>query len=196
MCEATTILAAGSALMGAVGAVGGGVAANKQAKYQAAEMENQAKVADWQAEQTMEQTRQEQIAFDRQASRQRGEMAALQAASGLRMDAGSLLDIAADTAREQAIDRQNLGYQGQLNAWGYNNQANALSASAANAKAAGRNALASGIMSGAGSLLGGVGSAYGGLKSDATDVGNITGGKKSDSLLSSGRKSVFSFGKK
>lgn len=181
MCEPTTILMATSAVMAAAGAVGSGISSHKQSKYQAEVMENQAKMEEARAVQSLEQNEAEIAKFDRQSARLRGEQNALMGASGLDMSSGSLMDIAADTVREQAIDRQNLAHQGKINAQDHVNQAGALRSQASLERSAGRNSLLGGIVSGSASLLGGAAGVAGGFGGGLDKVAKA--GKSGGSLL-------------
>ena len=197
MCDPMSALTTASLAMGAVSAVGGGISANQSAKYNAAEMERAAKVEEIRAIQAQEQAAREQGAFDRQAARQLGEQRVQMGASGLDMGSGTLLDIGVDTARELAIDRQNIGFQGDLNAWGHRNQASSLLNQASLTRSQGKNSLVSGVVSGGASLLGAAGGVYGGLSSSTSNGATSLGkaGKSSGKLTGSPSKSLNIWGR-
>jgi hypothetical protein len=160
MCEAATLTAVGLGLS-AVSAVGSGMASKQAADQQAEAMRAQAANEEIRAAQTIDQAAMEQGKLDRQNARLRGRQNALMAASGLDMNSGSLLDIAVDTAGEQTIDRQNIGFQGKLGASEHMNQADALNSQASMTKAGGNNAMLGGMLSAGGTILGGAGQLYG-----------------------------------
>jgi hypothetical protein len=147
--------------MSAASMIGGGMAQKQQADYQAKAMQAQAEVENARAVQASEQAASQITKFDRQAAQLRGQQNAQMAASGLNMNSGSLMDIAVDTAGEQAIDRQNLAFQGKINQLGFENSANALTSQASMSRISGNNAMLGGVLSAGGSILGGAGDLYG-----------------------------------
>jgi hypothetical protein len=151
------MMAIGLALS-AASAAASGMAQKQAADQQAEAMQAQANNEEARAAQTVDQAALEQAKFDREAARLRGQQNAQMAASGLDMNSGSLLDIGLDTAGEQAIDRQNIGFQGKLGAWEHMNQSSALNSQASMTKASGNNAMIGGLLSAGGTILGGAGS--------------------------------------
>ena len=184
MCEPTMIMAGVSAVVAAVGSVMQGKAQKDAADYNAQVMQNEASVAQTQADQSVQQAQSEQVKHDRQAALQMGHQRSLLAASGIDMSSGSALNQLVDNTGQFEIDRQNIGYQGQLNQWGYMNKANSLIGQSELEKAKGQSALTAGYMGAASSLIGGAGKVAGGLGSSSSPAASgVASGKPNSNLL-------------
>ena len=112
---------------------------NMAAQWNAQVMENNALLKDVQANQALEQGK-HNVALAKMGGgllveRQR----ASYAASGVKVDSGSALDVVAEQAGKNKYDQDMLQYNAELNAWGIRNEANNLRQQAAMTRATGRN---------------------------------------------------------
>jgi hypothetical protein len=140
------IMAVGAAVS-AVGQIRQGQAANAAAQYNAAVGENNARLAEQQAQsQAMVQ--------ERRASMQNGALKANLAANGVDVGEGSAIEILSQSAAAAEMDRQNIVYNGRMKAYSLRNGAT-LDLFQGNA------AEQNGYMSAAGSLLQSAGKMYG-----------------------------------
>lgn len=135
-----------SGVVGAMGAMQQGKAQSQAATYQAQVADRNAKIARQQADVEQEDQRRENL-------RQRGAIRAAYGGSGIEM-AGSPLDVLEDTAMEQELDVERIGYRGTLRALGENDKANLARAEAENAKSAGAIGAVGSILKAGTSLLG------------------------------------------
>jgi hypothetical protein len=152
---ATAALVIG-AVISAYSAVRAGQAQSAQAKYMG-------KVAQQNADATLQQGAAAQAAQRKDAMRKLGLMEANYGASGVDSSTGSPLDVLSDSVGQSTLDNLNTKYNYQLKALGYQN-------SAALDDATASNATTSGYLSAAGSLLGGAGKAYGQYSGTGTPV--------------------------
>lgn len=113
MAAAVPFLMVAGAAMSAMSAINQGRAAQAAAKYNASIAEQNSEVA---REQTLLQVRQ----ADRESYLRLGAIRAAQGASGGK-EAGSVLDVIADTAAQNEIERQDIVYRGALAQRGYQN---------------------------------------------------------------------------
>lgn len=138
------VLAIGASLIsGVVGAVG----AKNQADAAAAASEYNAKVDERNRTIVLNQTSVEQDDKRRENRRNLASIRAAYGASGFEM-AGSPLDLLEDTALEQELDVQRIGYDGQLKAIGLTESANRSRTEGANAKKAGKIGAATALIGG------------------------------------------------
>lgn len=135
-----------SGVVGAMGAMQQGKAQSQAATYTAQVADRNAKIARQQADVEQEDQRRENM-------RQRGAIRAAYGGSGIEM-AGSPLDVLEDTAMEQELDVERIGYRGALRALGENDKANLARAEAENAKSAGAIGAMGSILKAGTSLLG------------------------------------------
>jgi hypothetical protein len=135
-----------SGVVGAMGAMQQGKAQSQAATYTAQVADRNAKIARQQADVEQEDQRRENM-------RQRGAIRAAYGGSGIEM-AGSPLDVLEDTAMEQELDVERIGYRGTLRALGENDKANLARAEAENAKSAGAIGAMGSILKAGTSLLG------------------------------------------
>lgn len=142
------LMIAGAAVS-AISAYQQGQAAKKAGEYNAAIAMQNTKMARDQAAARAKQT-------DRMNRLRLGSIRASQGASGGAQDEGSVLDVLGDAAVQGELERQNVLYQGEVEARGHENQAQL---ARMGAKSAGK----AGIMSAGSALLGGASSAYGGM---------------------------------
>lgn len=171
MCDGGALTIA-SIAASVTSAAAGMASSYSQNKYQQAQAEQAARQEEFRALQQLEKTRQEQQAFDKQSAQQRGQQATIMAASGLDMSSGALLDLATDTAREQAIDRQNIGYNGRVAADDHLNSASSLRSQASGYGNAANNALIGGALNAGGSIIGQAGGLF-----DSTPAGTSSTSK-------------------
>lgn len=104
--------------MGLIGAAVSAVGNYRQGKTARAAAEYNAAVARQNAEIAREQTRRQIQQADREAYLRLGRIRAAQGKSGGAME-GSVLDILADTAAQNEIERQDIAYRGALGERGY-----------------------------------------------------------------------------
>ena len=135
-----------SGVVGAMGAMQQGKAQSNAATYTAQVADRNAKIARQQADVEQEDQRRENM-------RQRGAIRAAYGGSGIEM-AGSPLDVLEDTAMEQELDVERIGYRGTLRALGENDKANLARAEAENAKSTGAIGAIGSILKTGTSLLG------------------------------------------
>jgi len=116
MAQAVPFITAASAIFSAVGALQQGRAASQAAAYNSQINQQNAVIAQQQAEQQAgQQARENYLRL--------GAIRAAQGTSGGTGDAGSVLDVLADAGAQGELERQNILYQGQLAARGYQNTA-------------------------------------------------------------------------
>lgn len=116
MASIVPFITAASAIFSAVGALQQGRAASQAAAYNSQINQQNAVIAQQQAEQQAgQQARENYLRL--------GAIRAAQGTSGGTGDAGSVLDVLADAGAQGELERQNILYQGQLSARGYQNTA-------------------------------------------------------------------------
>lgn len=159
MSDPLSLLAGGTAL-GVIGGIAGGYsqAANYQAQANA--QNYNAAVQRQQAQQAMAQATEQANVQHRKASAALGEqrVATAQAGIGFEGTGGDLLEQSANYAE---LDRQNILYQGLLNAQGLNAQAEQSTYAAQVATSQKQPSIIGGFLGGSGTLLSGVGSYMG-----------------------------------
>lgn len=174
MCLAPAVVAGISLAMTAVGtytAVQGNISQGKQASAAAAYnkqlAENDAIRAEQQATDAIKRGATEEDRFRDQSSLLQGEQVSALASSGFTLDSGSPLQIMADTAEAIELDAQTIRYNAQMEAMGYENNAQASLSSAEMFRVQGNNASTNSYISAGTSLLSGLGQAgmqYGQMK--------------------------------
>lgn len=166
MCAPVAVVAAvASAAVATAGSVISGIGQAQQYRYQAQIADQNAKLANDQARDSIEQTTQEALRARRAQGQTEGQQTAAMAANGVDLGFGSAVDVIKDTRMLGAEDVGQI-YKGgnertrgfDINAWNYKSQA-----AANRAKASG--AMLQGIMGGVASALGG-----------ASQVAGMTGG--------------------
>ena len=184
------------ALAGIAGAVIGGVSASKSAKAQKKMSQYQADVANQQAILAQRQADQNSALVQLEAQREtkqlhrkymilEGIQKAARAASGLGGGSVTEGDIATDTFRTKTLDEIAIRYNADLKSWdlkqhaglevwGLGNQANMYGMEGRYAQMAGNYAVAGSIISGVGSTAGGVAGAAGAMKTTPTKTTNTS----------------------
>lgn len=109
------IIAVAAAAVSAYGAYQQGQAAKTQAKFNA-------KIADENAQSARAQSAMQQQQQDRENYKRLGAIRANQGASGGTME-GSALDVLGETAAQGELEKQNIGYRGEMQARGFTNTA-------------------------------------------------------------------------
>jgi hypothetical protein len=150
-----------AAVLGAVGSLYQGYAANQAAKAQASAAlqagEANARLAEAQATDAVKRGGEREEAMRRQLSMLRGRQAAQAAAMGVEADSGSALDIRDASMLEGERDVSTNALNHAREAWGYGVQAanyrSQAAAEAAAARAQGRSAMIGGMFGAASSLL-------------------------------------------
>lgn len=174
MCELTTMLMIGSTVMGAVGAVQQGKAAEMQGRaaqqaseYNAKVADMNAKIAERQARDAVERGQQEEQQQRMRTSQIIGQQRVAMAANGVDVGFGSPLDVLVDTATMGELDaltiRSNTYREERdIRQQGANStaQAGMYRAEGRNALAEGRGARRAGFMDAFGTILGGGAKAY------------------------------------
>lgn len=155
MCEPTTILTIASAVVSTASSVMSGIGASQQANYAAQVNEQNAKLANEQAKDSIQNTNLEAQRRYRQLAQTQGRQQAAMAANGIDLNFGSPVNVQKDTAAIGAEDIGQIykaGFQQthghDVSAWNYGSQAAADRARA-------RGAMVQGIMGGLSSALGG-----------------------------------------
>lgn len=143
MCEPTTIILAVGAVIGAVGQVRAGRAANETAK-------SNAQVNRIMADDALARGAADEAAQRRKTASFKGEQAAIFGASGAEINTGSSLDILADTAEFGELDALRIRNNAEREAFGFE-------AGARISETSGKNAQTTGALTGAGTLIGGAG---------------------------------------
>lgn len=155
MCEPATIITIASAAVSAASSVMSGIGKSQQANYQAQINDQNAKLANEQAKDSIQNTNLEAQRRYRQLAQTQGQQQAAMAANGVDLNFGSPVNLQKDTAMIGAEDvgqiykggfQQTRGHD--ISAWNYGSQA-----AADRAKAKG--AMLEGIMGGLSSALGG-----------------------------------------
>jgi hypothetical protein len=149
MAAAVPFMMIAGGAMSAVSAIQQGKAAKAAAQFNATVNDQNAQIA---REQAVQETRQ----FDREQFMRIGALKAAQGKSGGKQ-AGSVLDILADTATQGEIQRQDIAYQGELRARGFQNTATL-------DRFEGKQAEKQGYLRAGSELLSSAGSAYGAMK--------------------------------
>lgn len=144
MCVMTALVVASTAVS-AIGAISAGNAQADAYRYQA-------QVADQNATAARQQAQTAALIQQEQAKRTMGATIAAYGASGIAME-GTPLDVLANSASQAERDRQQIIYKGEMQAAGYNNQAEMDRSSASNAQS-------QGYMKATGLLIGGAAKAY------------------------------------
>lgn len=163
MCEPTTIAAvmpylyAAGAATAAYGVYQSSEASKDAAKYQAAVNENNAKVADYQAQDAIRRGDEEANRIARQANLMKGQQRAAQAASGLELTEGTAAELQGQTDFFSLIDQSTAKDNAQREAWGIRRQGTGFrdEASMQRAKAASTNtglAVASSLLGSSGKV--------------------------------------------
>lgn len=146
MAAAIPFIMIASAVIGAVSAIQQGQAAKAAANYNSAIAEQNAELSRKQAAANAQQQ-------DRENYLRMGAIRAAQGHSGGAGDAGSVLDVIGDVAMQGELQRQNILYQGELQARGYGNTAGL-------ERSQGRNAVTSSYFKAGSALLQGASSYY------------------------------------
>jgi len=152
MCEPATIAIAGLAM----GAAGAGISAYGQyqaGKYQQKVAQNNARVADMQAAQRLDQAGEEKRKLGLQVADIRGKGRVAYAGGNVALGSGSVLDWDADLTESAVLDYNSIDYNAALDVWGLQNQAQNLRAEGDMARRAGTMGAVATLISGSGNLL-------------------------------------------
>jgi hypothetical protein len=151
--------------LGAVSAYGTlmqGQAASSAANAQAAAEEQNARIADEQARDSMRRGAYDELKLRRQMSILQGQQRSALAASGVEVDTGSPLELQEASRREGDQDAAVIRFNAEREAWGHQVQAVNSRNAASAASASGRNAM-TGALIGAGTSLLSTAGEYGSL---------------------------------
>lgn len=148
-------LAIAGAAVTAGGQIYGGMAANSQAKYEAAVANRNAALSAESGNDAKKRGELEQMRLWRQTSQRMGQQRAEYAASGLDVNFGTPADVVSDTAMIGGEDVQISAANTQREVRGFDIEGANYKAQATAAKMKGHAAMVSGFIAGAGSLLSG-----------------------------------------
>ncbi|GHT01477.1 hypothetical protein AGMMS50276_29560 [Synergistales bacterium] len=130
-----------------------GMAAQSSAKAQAAAAEQNARMAEEQADDAVKRGGREEHKFRRQIAIHQGQQRAGLAASGVDVDSGSAGLLQEASRNEAEEDVSVIRFNAQREAWGYQAQATDYRNQASAARASGRNAMTGGVIGAGASLL-------------------------------------------
>lgn len=156
MCLAATALGLLATGVSAVGSVVQGNAAASAANAQAAQMENNAKLAEIQAREEVKRGASEEERFRFQIQQLRGKQKAGYAAAGIDLGSGSALDANLSTLTEAEMDAATIRADAQGRKHAYLVQAQDSRYQASLARASAKNARIGGYLGAATSIIGGV----------------------------------------
>lgn len=160
MCELTTILAVGSTVLGAVGAIQQGNAAAAAGRYNAQVSDMNAKLSERRALDALDRGERDEQRKRAEVAQLKGRQIAASSANGVDLTFGSPLDMIVDTAVLGELDALTIRKNSANEA--YDNRVQAVNGRA-DAQLSRMNADAaqtSGYLNAAGTLLGGAGKAY------------------------------------
>lgn len=169
MADPSTMMA-GATGISAIGNLMQGRAQSNAASYNASQATYNAGIAEQNANIAIAQGNAESYRQGIDAQRQIGKMRALYGASGVSVEAGSPLDVLADSTRNAVIDQQITQYNYALKAQQYRQQANSFNATATLDNANASNSKTSGYLNAGGTLMSGMSKAW--LMSAPTSGGN------------------------
>lgn len=149
------VMMAIAAVVSAVGAIQQGQAAKKAANFNATVNLQNAQIAQSNAEAAAKQ-------HERETYLRLGSIHANQGKAGGAAGEGSVLDVLGDVAAQRELERQNIFYNAQLQARGFQNTAALDTFSGKQAQTASYFKAGSSLLSAAGSMAGGAGGAAGG----------------------------------
>ncbi len=147
----------GSALGGALeagGQIGAGFAAKGSAAYEAAVLQNNAYIANMNAQAAIERGRAAEQESQVSTAQTIGTQRATLAAHGVVVDQDTGLDLQVDAARLGKIDQMTIRRNAEREALAYKMQGQNFNLQAKAAKQSGKNAMLAGLIGGAGSLIG------------------------------------------
>ncbi|GHV46805.1 hypothetical protein FACS1894204_09150 [Synergistales bacterium] len=139
--------------LSAASSIAQGMAAQSSAKAQAAVAEQNARLAEEQADDAVKRGGREENKFRRQISIHQGQQRALLAAAGVDIDSGSAALLQDASRNEAEEDASVIRFNAAREAWGHQVQAVDYQNAAAGARAAGRNAFTGGVIGAGASLL-------------------------------------------
>lgn len=154
----STAAAAGSAVIGAVGAYRQGEAQAQQARYQAAVARNNQIIAQQNAQLAKQQGAVKEQMEREKTAQTLGKQRAALAASGVTLDSGSPLRLQEDTARLGETDALTIRNNAARQAYGFQSQASDYGAQAGVDESSAENASTAGMFGVASSLIGGASS--------------------------------------
>jgi hypothetical protein len=146
---------AASTVVGFMGSMQQGRAAQAQANYQAAVSRNNAQIAEWQAQDAIKRGQEEEDQHRRKVSQVIGAQRAGFGASGFDLGDATTIDILGDTAAMGEYDALTIRSNAAREAWGYRVQGSNYMAEAGLQTARGASARSAAAWQGVGDLLGG-----------------------------------------
>jgi len=167
MCDLSIIFTIGSTLMGAMGQIQQGKAAQQAANYNAQVARMNAELADRRAQDALERGREEEQKQRRQTAQLIGKQQVAMAANGLDLSFGSPLDLIVDTAVMGELDALTIRKNAYREEQDLRQQGNNFRSEAEMQRLAGKNAKRQSIFAAAGTVLGGFGDAYKGKVQNA-----------------------------
>lgn len=161
MCvDPVTMLTIGSTVVGAVGSVTQGIAAQKAANYNAKIAEMNAELSQRQAKDAIERGQKEEQRKRMEVAQIRGQQKVAMAANGVDLGYGSPLDIAIDTAVMGELDALTIRSNANREAYDFEVQAVNQRAGANLARMEGKSQAMGSYLGAAGTVLGGAAKSY------------------------------------
>lgn len=155
MALVSLVAGAASTGMQVLGSMQQGKAAQAQANYQAAVANNNAKLAEWQAQDAIERGKEEERQHRTQVQRFLGSQRAAIAGSGFEMGDETSLSLLSDTAAQGELDALTIRSNAEREAWGYKVQGSNYQADAGLARMRGQSAASSSMWAAGSDLLSG-----------------------------------------
>ena len=140
-------------VLGAASSIIQGVAESRNARAQASAAEQNARFANYQADDAIRRGGEEGYALRRRLSIMQGQQRGGAAAAGIDPDSGSMMDIRVSSIREGERDVSTINANHAREAWGYNVQAGNFRHQAAMSRHNARGAMTAGLIGAGGSLL-------------------------------------------
>lgn len=157
MCTVLTALSLGAGLYQSYAA---GQTAKAQYDAQANALEQNAKIAEFQAHDAIERGGQDELRLRRSLAIQQGSARAAMGTSGLDIDSGSMQNVINQSIQEGEHDAEAIRFNAARERWGYLSQAANYRAQAQNARNAGSNARTNALFGGLLKLGGGISDYY------------------------------------
>lgn len=174
MCELMTMLAIGSTVIGAAGAIQSSQAQAAAANYNAQVGEMNATLAERRAKDAIERGATEEQRKRQEVARLKGAQTAAMAANGVDLTMGSPLDTLVDTAVLGELDALTIRTNAYRESYEHKVDAVNKRAGAELNRAQAKNAITGGYLSAAGTVLTGAGKAYSSYKSGGNSFGSFT----------------------
>ena len=157
MCTLATALTAVSVGASLYQGYAAGQSAMAQADAQAEALERNAEISRAQGHDAIQRGGMEELRLRRQLANLRSNQRTQAAASGIDVNSGSALDVQNASTSEGEFDAEAIRFNAARAKWGYDSQADNLTAQANNARAIGRSARTNALIGGVANALGTIG---------------------------------------